>query len=71
MKTKYELGGVNCSNGMNNVKWAFLQLPEVQEVDVHLDPQSAVLTTSKPFAIHELQAHLSKAGDYTIKEIVS
>ena len=71
MKTNYEIDGMTCDGCLKNVRWAFLQLSEVQKVDVQLHPPGAAITTSKPFAIHELQAHLTKAGPYTIRELVS
>ena len=53
----------------NQRNGALLQLPEVQEADVQLHPQRAVVTMSKAFDIAELQAHISKSGQYTIKEV--
>lgn len=38
------------------------------EADVQLNPQSTVLTMSTPVDVEELQAQLTKAGHYTIKE---
>ena len=71
MKKRYELAGMGCGGCVNNVKGTFLQLPDITEADVQLNPQSAVLTMSRLIGIKELQAQLKKAGPYTIKEAVS
>lgn len=68
MKIKYELEGMSCGSCLHNVKRALLQVPEVKEVEVHLSPQIAVITMNKFINVDELQAHLTKAGHYTIKE---
>ena len=68
MKKNYEIKGMSCGGCVSNVKRALLQLPDVIEADVQLNPQSAVLTTSKPVDVEELQDQLKKAGHYTIKE---
>jgi copper chaperone CopZ len=69
MKKNYEIKGMSCGGCVSNVKRALLQLPDVTEADVKLNPQSAALTMSKPVDVKELQAQLSKAGHYTIKEV--
>jgi copper chaperone len=68
MKKNYEIKGMSCGGCVSNVKRALLQLPDVTEADVHLNPQSAILTMNKPVDVEELQAQLKKAGHYTIKE---
>lgn len=68
MKKKYELQGMSCGGCVSNVKRALLQVPEVTEVEVQLNPQSAIITMNKSIAVDELQAQLTKAGYYTIKE---
>ncbi len=70
MKKRYELAGMGCGGCVNNVKKTFLQLPDITEADVQLNPQSAVLTMGKPIDIEELQAQLKKAGHYIIKEAI-
>ena len=70
MKKKYELQGMSCGGCVSGVKNALLQLPGIEDAEVHLHPQTAVLTMSEPIDINELQAQLSKAGHYTIKEVV-
>lgn len=71
MKKNYELQGMSCGGCVNNVQRALLQLPDITEVDVHLHPQSAVISMNRAIDIDELQAQLNKAGHYTIKEVVS
>ena len=69
MKKNYELQGMSCDGCVSNVKKALLQNPDVEDAEVHLHPQSAVLTMNKSVDVDELQAQLNKAGHYTIKEI--
>ena len=71
MKKNYELQGMSCGGCVSSVKNALLKLPDVEDAEVHLHPQSAVLTMSKPIGVDELQTQLSKAGHYTIKEVIS
>ena len=70
MKKNYALTGMSCGGCVKNVKNALLQLPGVEEAEVQLNPQTAILTMSKPLDVDELQAQLKKAGHYTIKEVV-
>ena len=69
MKKNYEIKGMSCGGCVSNVKKALLQLPDVTEADVKLNPQSAALTLGKPVDVKDLQTQLSKAGHYTIKEV--
>lgn len=70
MKKNYELTGMSCGGCVANVKRALLHVPDVEDAEVKLHPQSAVLTMSKSIDVDELQAQLKKAGHYTIKEVV-
>ena len=69
MKKEFELEGMSCGGCVSHVKKALLQIPGVLEGEVLLQPQRAVLTMSKPINVDELQTQLSKAGNYTIKEV--
>ena len=71
MKKNYELQGMSCGGCVSSVKNALLKLTEVEDAEVHLHPQSAILTMSEAIGVNELQTQLSKAGHYTIKELVS
>ncbi|MFP5081994.1 heavy-metal-associated domain-containing protein [Pedobacter sp. JCM 36344] len=71
MKKYYELKGMSCGGCVSNVKGSLLQLPDVENAEVQLHPQSAVLTMSKSIGIEELQAQLNRAGNYGIKEVDS
>ena len=62
---------MSCGGCVNNVKAALLQVPGVTEAEVHLNPQSAMISMNKPIPIEELQGQLTQAGNYTIKEMVS
>jgi copper chaperone len=70
MKKKYELQGMSCGGCVSNVKRALLNVLDVTEAEVHLNPQEAVITMNKAIALEELQIRLKKAGHYTIKEII-
>ena len=70
MKKEFELAGMGCGGCVSHVKNALLQIPGVTDAEVHLHPQRAVLTMSKSIDVSELQTQLSKAGHYTIKEVV-
>ena len=71
MKKEYELKGMSCGGCVSNVKRALLQMPDVTEAEVHLNPQGAIITMNKSIAVDELQTQLNKTGHYTIKEIDS
>lgn len=71
MKKEYELQGMSCSGCVSNVKRALLQMPDVTEVEVQLNPQSTIITMNKTISVDELQAQLTKAGHYSIKEILN
>ena len=68
MKKNYELTGMSCGGCVSSVKKALLQVPDVTEVEVSLNPQGATITMNKAIDVKDLQAQLSKAGHYTIKE---
>lgn len=67
MKVTYELEGRSCGGCASNVKRALLHVPDVTEVEVQLNPQSAVITMNKTVSVDDLQVQLTKAGHYTIK----
>lgn len=71
MIKEYELQGMSCGGCVSNVKRALLQVPDVTEAEVHLNPQGAVITMNKLIAVDELQTQLKKAGHYTIKEVLN
>ena len=68
MKKNYELSGMSCGGCVSSVKNALQKFPGVQEAEVHLHPQEAVITMSEAIDVKDLQAQLSKSGHYTIKE---
>ena len=71
MKKKYDLQGMSCGSCVTSIKKVLYELPGIEDAEVHLHSQSAVLTMSESIDVDELQAQLNKAGHYTIKEIVS
>jgi copper chaperone len=62
---------MSCGGCVNHVRHALLEIPGVEDADVQLKPQSVLLSMRVPIAMEELQAQLSKAGNYTIREIIS
>ena len=71
MQKKYGIHGMSCGGCVSNVKRALSQIPNVEDVEVLLQPPVATITMSKSIDVNELQTHLNKAGRYTIKEIES
>ena len=71
MKKKYELAGMTCGGCVKSVKKAFLEIPDITDADVHLNPQTAELTMNNPIALEVLRAQLKKTGHYTISELVA
>ena len=71
MKKNYELKGMSCGGCVSSVKNALLKLPGIEDAEVHLHPPGVVITMSEAIGVDELQAQLSRAGHYTIKEIIS
>lgn len=69
MKKKYEITGMSCGGCVNTVKQALTKIPNVEEVEVQLNPPDAVITMSKYIDVSQLQASLSSAGHYSIKEV--
>jgi copper chaperone len=70
MKKDYALEGMSCGGCVNNVKRALLQVPDVTEAEVQLHPPGVVITMNKFIDTDQLQAGLSKAGHYTIRELI-
>ena len=70
MKKNYTLDGMSCGGCVNTVKNALLHISGITEAEVLLQPQTAVVTMNTAIDLKELQTQLSKAGHYTIKEIV-
>ena len=71
MKVKYELEGMSCGGCVRNVKQSLLQIPDITDADVQLNPQTVVLTMNRSITLDELQAQLEKSGHYTIKETLN
>lgn len=69
MKKTYELTGMSCGGCVNAVKQVLIKLPDVEEAEVQLNPQRAIIAMNKPVDLAELQTQLSKAGHYTINEV--
>lgn len=68
MKKTYEITGMSCGGCVNSVKQALLQNPDVEDANVQLNPQTAIINMNKPIDVGVLQAQLNKAGHYSIKE---
>ncbi len=66
MKKYYELKGMTCDGCVDNVRNALMELPDVTNADVKLQPQGVLLTMSEPIDTRVLQNQINKAGHYTI-----
>ncbi|EOR94110.1 hypothetical protein ADIARSV_2723 [Arcticibacter svalbardensis MN12-7] len=62
----YELKGMSCDGCVDNVKSALIELQNVVNADVKLNPPGVVITMNEPMDTSVLQTQLSKAGNYTI-----
>ncbi|MDP3469090.1 MAG: heavy metal-associated domain-containing protein [Daejeonella sp.] len=66
MKKYYELTGMSCDECVNSVKQALMELPDVTDAEVKLNPQGVLLTMSESIDTSVLQGQVDKAGQYTI-----
>lgn len=48
-----------------------MQLPDVTDAEIQLNPPTAVLTMNKPIALEKLQEQLNQSGNYKIRDTVS
>jgi copper chaperone CopZ len=70
MKKNYEISGMSCGGCVSNVKMALLELSEITEAVVQLNPPSAFLIMNKSIDIEILRNQLKKAGNYTVNEVI-
>ncbi len=68
MTQTYTLSGLTCTGCAAKVKGALLAVPEIETVDISLDPQQAVVGLVRPVSLADLQQVVAKAGKYTIGE---
>lgn len=66
MKKYHELKGMSSEDCVASVKQALMELPDVTEAEVQLNPQGVLLTMNESIDMNVLQAQLNKAGNYTI-----
>lgn len=71
MKKNYQIQGMSCCGCVKSVKNALLQVPNVTQAEVHVNPQGATITMSKDIDVENLQTQLNKSGHYTIKEVIN
>jgi copper chaperone len=62
---------MSCGGCVNSVKRILLQIPDVTDAEVQLNPPTAVLTMNEPILLGKLQQQLSQSGNYTIRDAVS
>ncbi len=60
---------MSCGGCVANVQQSLLKVPGVTGAEVQLNPPTAVISTSKTIHVGDLQAQLTQAGHYTIKEL--
>lgn len=68
MTHTYNISGMTCGNCVAKAKSSLLMLGEVTEAEVNLTAPQATITMQKHIPLGTLQAALSKAGNYTIRE---
>jgi cation transport ATPase len=68
MKHTYNISGMTCNACVATAKSELLKLGDVTEADVQLTTPQATITMQKHVPLSQLQAALSKAGNYTITE---
>ena len=54
MQKKYEIHGMSCGGCLSNVKQTLLQIPNVEDVEILLQPPFANITMSKSINVNEL-----------------
>ncbi|CAN5275318.1 hypothetical protein BH09BAC2_BH09BAC2_02100 [soil metagenome] len=62
---------MSCGGCVNSVKRMLMQLPDVTDAEIQLNPPTAVLTMNKPIALEKLQEQLNQSGNYKIRDTVS
>jgi len=71
VKKYYKIQGMSCGGCVSSVKQALLQVPDITEAEVNLNPQGAIITMIKDINVEDLQTQLNKSGHYTIKETLN
>ena len=69
MKKNYKIEGMSCGGCVNGVKHSLMQVPEISDAQVQLQPPRAVLTMNETVDVGKLQDQLSKTGSYKITEL--
>jgi copper chaperone CopZ len=69
MKHSYRVEGMTCNSCVAKVGTALKSLPEVTNAEVTLNPPSAVVGMRKHISTEELNAAVSRVGNYSIKEV--
>lgn len=64
----YNISGMTCGSCVAKAKSQLLQLGDVTEAEVQLQPPQATISMQKHIPLATLQAALHKAGNYTITE---
>lgn len=68
MQTTYHVSGMTCGHCVAHVTEEVQALPQVQDVQVTLEPGSMVITSDGPLDLAAVQAAVAEAGDYTVTE---
>ncbi|HBU76856.1 MAG TPA: copper chaperone [Muricauda sp.] len=70
MKYRYQINGISCGGCITRIKKTLEEHPEVEQVEVFLQPMGAtIVTMNKKLTVEELQGQLNKLEGYTIAEI--
>jgi copper chaperone len=64
MQQTFVIEGMHCSGCVSRVTTALGRIAD--DVEVTLDPPQAILDAPEPLSVDEVQAAVSKAGDYRV-----
>ncbi|MBS1494152.1 MAG: cation transporter [Bacteroidetes bacterium] len=69
MKHSYKITGMHCEACVGKVQKAIVQIPDVENVVVTLNPQQAVVTMRKHIETKKLNEAIKSAGKYSLEEM--
>ncbi|MGV8946291.1 MAG: heavy-metal-associated domain-containing protein [Lutibacter sp.] len=68
MKQKFKINGMSCGSCRQTVEKALQEVEGVTSVQVSMSPPEAIIEKADSVSIKQLNAALSKAGNYSIGE---
>jgi copper chaperone len=67
MQQTFVIEGMHCSGCVSRVTAALKRISD--DVEVTLDPPKAIIDASEPVSVDDVQAAVSKAGDYRVTPV--